>query len=120
MYLVMKESIKDGEETEKPTHDFNDVDECLVALDVKACVAIANNLPYDVYHIVQNCISANEMMDTLAITYEGTNEKNVVNKSNLNLWYDHFSSRIMNLSPKFSIASTIWLTICFVSTCTEL
>lgn len=84
MYQPMKDNVKEGDKVEKPIHELNDNDKRLIALDVKARAAIGNALAYDIYHFVQNCISAKVMMDTLTVVYEGTNEVKVVNKNNLN------------------------------------
>lgn len=52
MYQTMKDNVKDGDEVKKPAHEFNENKKRLVALDVKARVAIGNALLYDIYHFV--------------------------------------------------------------------
>lgn len=52
MHQLMKDNIKEGDEVEKPAHEFNQDNARLVALDVKARVAIGNALLYDIYHFV--------------------------------------------------------------------
>ena len=65
-------------------------DKRLCHLDKKACAAIGNSLPYEIYHLVQNCESAKEMMDTLTVAFEGTEEVQRTNINNLNRKYEHF------------------------------
>lgn len=90
MYQLMKENVKDGGMVEKPVHEFDDENNCLVALDVKACAAIGNTLPYNIYHFVQSYRSTKEMMRMLIFAYEVTDEVKFVNKNNLNKLYEHF------------------------------
>lgn len=54
----------------------------LISLDVKARVAIGKYLPCDVHHLVQNYESAQEMMETLTVAYEGTMEVQVTTNKN--------------------------------------
>ena len=61
MFQPMKDNVKDGEPKEKPFHEFEENDKRQYSLDVRARAAVINALPYDVYHLVQNCKSSKEM-----------------------------------------------------------
>ena len=89
----MKDNVKDGEPKEKSFHEFDENDKRQYSLDIRGRAAIINALPYDVYHLVQNCKSSKEMMDTLTVAYEGTEEVKAVNKNSLNRQYEHFFAK---------------------------
>ena len=89
-FQPMKDGIAAGEKKPTPKHEFTAEDKRLCHLDKKACAAIGNSLPYEIYHLVQNCESAKEMMDTLTVAFEGTEEVQRTNINNLNWKYDHF------------------------------
>ena len=93
IYQPMKDNVKDGEPKEKPLHEFDEKNTRQYSLDVRARAAIINALPYDVYHLVQNCKSSKEMMDTLTVAYGGTEEVKAVNKNSLNRQYEHFFAK---------------------------
>ena len=90
MYQPMKENVKEGDEVKKLVHKFDDEDKCVIVLDVRARTAKGNTLPHDIFHFVQKFWSTKEMIDTLIVAYEGTDEVKFVNKNNLNWWYEHF------------------------------
>ena len=90
MFQPMKDGIASSEKKRTPKHDYTAKDKRLCHLDKKACAAIGNSLPYDIYHLVQNCESAKEMMDTLTVAFEGTEEVQRTNINNLNRKYEHF------------------------------
>ena len=90
MFHPMKDGVASGEKKRTPKHDYTAEDKRLCHLDKKACAAIGNALPYDIYHLVQNCESAKEMMDTLTVAFEGTEEVQRTNINNLNRKYEHF------------------------------
>ena len=52
--------------------------------------AIENSLPYHVYHLIHNCESSQEMMDTMIVAYEGTVEVHATTINNLDRRYEHF------------------------------
>lgn len=60
-------------------------------MDVRYRVAICYALPYDVYHLVESCISAKVIITTLIVTYEGTDEVRN-NKNTLIYKYEYFFS----------------------------
>ena len=93
MFQPMKDNVKDGEPKEKPSHEFDENDKRQYSLDVRGRAAIINSLPYDVYHLVQNCKTSKEIMDTLTVAYEGTEEVKSVNKNSLNRQYEHFFAK---------------------------
>ena len=69
---------------QKPEMSYDDDDKRLLSLDVKARAAIGNCIPYHIYYLVQNYESDKEMMDTLAVAYEGTMEVQATTINNLN------------------------------------
>ena len=85
MFQPTKDGVATGEKKRTPKHDFTAEDKRLCHLDKKACAAIGNSLPYDIYHLVQNCESGKEMMDTLTVAFEGTEEVQRANINNLNI-----------------------------------
>ena len=107
MYQPMKDGVKDGEPKEKPFHEFDENDKRQYNLDVRGRAAIINALPYDIYHLVQNCKSSKEMMDTLTIAYEGTEEVKAVNKNSLNRQYEHFFAKKGETLTQRSTGSTV-------------
>ena len=90
MFQPTKDGVADGEKKLTPKHDFTAEDKHLIHLDKKACAAIGNALPYEIYHLVQNCDSAKEIMETLTVAFEGTDEVKRTNINNLNRKYEHF------------------------------
>lgn len=72
------------------THSFTEDDKKLINLIVCTRAAIGKSLPYDIYHMVHNYVSAKEMIDMLVVAYERTNEINPTTKNNLNRKYEHF------------------------------
>ena len=56
---------------------------------MKTMIRVGNSLPYHVYHFLQNCDSAQEMMENLTVAYEGTVEVQDPTINNLNRRYDH-------------------------------
>lgn len=93
MYRPMKANVKEGDEVKKFVHKFNDAKKHIVVLDVRACVAIRNSLPYEIYHFVQNFRATMEMMDTPTVDYEGADEVKFVNRNSLNRRYEHISAK---------------------------
>ncbi|KAI3523649.1 hypothetical protein L1887_01928 [Cichorium endivia] len=84
---------KDGVPVEKkatPPHEFTEDDKRLVNLDARARAAIGNSLPYEIYHLVQNCLTAKEMLSTLTVAFEGTAEVLAAQENILNRKYEHF------------------------------
>ena len=55
MFQPMKDGVASDEKKRTPKHDFTAEDKRLIFLDKKASAAIGNALPYDIYHLVQNC-----------------------------------------------------------------
>lgn len=53
-----KDSVKTGVIKKTPKHLFSEQDKRLQNLDVHAHTAIGNSLPYDIYHLVHNCVYA--------------------------------------------------------------
>ena len=74
----------------KPMHLWSDEDKRMVSLDVKARSALVSALPNEIYHQVLNCTSAKEMLDTLTVAYEGTEEVKENKKLLLNREYEFF------------------------------
>ena len=93
MFQPMKDGVASGEKKRTPKHEYTAEDKRLCHLDKKPCAAIGNSLPYDIYHLVQNCESAKEMMDTLTVAFEGTEEVQRTNINNLNRKYEHFFAK---------------------------
>ena len=91
MFQPTKAGVAEGEKKQTPKHDYTAEDMRLIYLDIKARAAIGNALPYDIQHLVQNCESAKEMMETLTVAFEGTDEVRRTNINNLNRKYEHFS-----------------------------
>ena len=90
MFQPMKDGVAAGEKKLTPRHEFTAEDKRLCHLDKKACAAIGNSLPYEIYHLVQNCESTKEMMDILTVAFEGTKEVQRTNINNLKRKYEHF------------------------------
>ena len=84
MFQPTKEGVAEGEKKRTPKHDYTAEDKRLIHLDKRACAAIGKDLPYDIYHLVQNCESAKEMMETVTVAFEGTDEVRRRNVNNLN------------------------------------
>ena len=66
MHQPMRNNTPVGYLKQKPKTSYDDDDKKLFSIDMKARATIGNSLPYYMYHLVQNCESAQEMMDTLA------------------------------------------------------
>ena len=93
MYQPIANNAPVGPLEKKPETSYDDDDKWLINLDVKAGAVIGNSFPYHMYHLVQNCDSAQEMMETLAVAYEGTVEVQATTINNLNRRYEHFFTR---------------------------
>ena len=74
MYQPIANNAPVGPLKQNQATSYDDDDKRLLNLDVKARATIGNSLPYHVYHHVHNCESSQEMMDMLAVAYEGTVE----------------------------------------------
>lgn len=79
-FTEMKNGVP-GELKRTHVHAYTEYEKKLVNLDVYACAAIISALPYEIYHLVQNCLSGKEMMDTLTVAYEGTGEVRVLRRT---------------------------------------
>ena len=55
LFQLTKEGVADGEKKQTPKHEYTAEDKRLIHLDIKARTTIGNALPYDIYHLVQNC-----------------------------------------------------------------
>ena len=93
MYQPMKDHVADGPKKPASKDQWTSTDKHLVSLDVRARSAISNTLPYHTFHLVQNCESSKEMMDTLTVTFEGTEEVKASTLSNLIRKYEHFFAK---------------------------
>ena len=93
MYQPMKDRVADGPKKPASKDLWTLADKHLVSLDVKGRSAIRNSLPYNTFHLVQNCESAKEMMDTLTVAFEGTKEVRATTLSNLIRQYEHFFAK---------------------------
>ena len=89
MFQPTKEYVDVGEKKNTPKNEYTNEDKLLISLDVKARAAIGNALPYEIYHLVQKFESSKEMIDTLRVAYEGTDEVKYTNINNLNRKYEH-------------------------------
>lgn len=74
MYQPMADNPPAGALNPKPKTRYDEEDKRLMSLYLKERAAIGNSLPYQIYHLVQNCGFAHEMMETLIVAYEGTVE----------------------------------------------
>lgn len=70
--MKTKDGVKTGVIKKTPKHQFTEDDKHLYNLHIHAWGTIGNSLPYDIYHLVQNCISAKEVINMLNVAYEGT------------------------------------------------
>jgi len=93
MYQPMKDRVADGPKKPASKDQWTSNDKHLVSLDVKGRSAISNALPYNTFHLIQNCESAKEMMDTLTVAFEGTEEVRATTLSNLIRQYEHFFAK---------------------------
>lgn len=71
MYQPMVDNAPIGPLKKNPEMSYDDDDKKPLSLDVKARVTIGDSLTYHGYHLVQNCESTQEIMDTLIVVYEG-------------------------------------------------
>ena len=74
MYQPLKNNAPDGVMKKTPKENWTSDDKRKNGLDVRARAAISYAFPYNIFGLVQNCISAKEMMDTLTVSFEGTEE----------------------------------------------
>ena len=58
----MKDCVADGPKKPASKDLWTSTHKHLVSLDVKRRSAISNSLPYNTFHLVQNCESSKEMM----------------------------------------------------------
>ena len=93
MYQPMKDRVPDGPKKPATKDLWTSQDKHLVSLDVKARSAISNALPYHTFHLVQNCESSKEMMDTLTVTFEGNEEVKAATLRGLVRQYEHFFAK---------------------------
>nr|KAJ0197446.1 hypothetical protein LSAT_V11C700383020 [Lactuca sativa] len=93
MYQPLKNNVPDGAMKKTPRENWTVDDKRKNGLDVRARAAISYALPYNIFGLVQNCISAKEMMDTLIVSFEGTEEVKATQINDLNRRYEHFFAR---------------------------
>lgn len=73
-FIPMTQEAKDGASTKTVRslqHQQNEDEKRNVNMDVHAKETICNAFPYKVYHAVQICISAKEMLKTLKVAFKG-------------------------------------------------
>lgn len=85
-----KDSVKTYVVKKAPKHLFSEEDKSLYNLDVRDRAELGNSLPYDIYHLIQNCVFAKEMIHMMTVAYEGTNEVKATRENSLNRKYEHF------------------------------
>ncbi|KAI3752823.1 hypothetical protein L2E82_24860 [Cichorium intybus] len=88
-FTITKDGVP-GENKATPSHEFTEEDKRLINLDARARAAIGNSLPYEIYHLVQNCLTAKEMLSTLTVSFEVTAEVLAAQENILNRKYEHF------------------------------
>ena len=93
MYQPLKNNAPDGVMKKTPKENWTSDDKRKNGLDVRARAAINYALPYNIFGLVQNCISAKEMMDTLTVSFEGTEEVKATQINDLNRRYEHFFAK---------------------------
>lgn len=93
MYQSMVNKSLAGGLKLKPKVSYDEEDKRLIILHVKAKAAIIYSLSYHIYHLVQNCEFAQEMMETMTVAYEGTVEVQATQINNLKRIYEHFFSQ---------------------------
>ena len=93
MYQPMKDRVCDGPMKPASKDLWTSKDKHLVSLGVRRRSAISNTLPYNTFHLIQNCESAKDMMDTLTVAFEGTEEVRATTVSNLIRQYEHFFAK---------------------------
>nr|KAJ0211503.1 hypothetical protein LSAT_V11C400213080 [Lactuca sativa] len=93
MYQPLKNNVPDGAMKKTPRDNWTADDKRKNGLDVRARAAISYALPYNIFRLVQNCISAKEMMDTLTVSFEGTEEVKATQINDLNRRYEHFFAK---------------------------
>nr|KAJ0186081.1 hypothetical protein LSAT_V11C900483530 [Lactuca sativa] len=84
IYQPLKNNVPDGTMKKTPKENWTADDKRKHGLDVRARAAISYSLPYNIFGLVQNCISAKEMMDTLTVSFEGTEEVKATQINDLN------------------------------------
>nr|KAJ0216892.1 hypothetical protein LSAT_V11C300128750 [Lactuca sativa] len=84
MYQPLKNNDPDGTMKKTPKENWTADDKRKHGLDGRAHAAISYSLPYNIFGLVQNCISAKEMMDTLTVSFEGTEEVKATQINDLN------------------------------------
>ena len=72
MYQPSVNNAHVGPMKQKTKTRYDDGDKRLISLDVKAQEDIGNSILYHMYHLVQNCECAQEMMEMLNVAYEDT------------------------------------------------
>nr|KAJ0208804.1 hypothetical protein LSAT_V11C400202500 [Lactuca sativa] len=93
MYQPLKNNVPDDAMKKTPRENWTADDKRKNGLDVHARAAISYALPYNIFGLVQNCISAKEMMDTLTVSFEGTEEVKATQINDLNKRYEHFFAK---------------------------
>nr|KAJ0188603.1 hypothetical protein LSAT_V11C900505350 [Lactuca sativa] len=84
MYQPLKNNVPDGAMKKTPRENWTADNKRKNGLDVRARATISYALPYNIFGLVQNCISAKEMMDTLTVSFEGTEEVKATQINDLN------------------------------------
>nr|KAJ0194309.1 hypothetical protein LSAT_V11C800413730 [Lactuca sativa] len=97
MYQPLKNNVPDGTMKKTPKENWMADDKRKHGLDVRARAAISYALPYNIFGLVQDCISAKEMMYTLTVSFEGTEEVNATQINDLNRRLDQLKHRIVLL-----------------------
>nr|KAJ0204273.1 hypothetical protein LSAT_V11C500229940 [Lactuca sativa] len=93
MYQPLKNNVPDGTMKKTPKENWTADDKRKHGLDVRARAAISYSLPYNIFGLAQNCISAKDMMDTLTVSFEGTEEVKATQINDLNRRYEHFFAK---------------------------
>ena len=93
MYQPMKDRVADGPMKPASKDLWTSKDKHLVSLDVRGRSAISNSLPYNTFHLVQNCESSKDMLDTLTVAFEGTEEVRATTLTNLIRQYEQFFAK---------------------------
>ncbi|XP_052623710.1 uncharacterized protein LOC128129042 [Lactuca sativa] len=89
----LKNNAPDGVMKKTPKENWTSDDKRNNGLDVRARAAISYAFPYNIFGLVQNCISAKEMMDTLTVSFEGTEEVKATQINDLNRRQDQLKHR---------------------------
>ena len=77
MHQSSNDDASTSELKKKCVLSYNEEEKSVLNLDVKVRVAIGNSLPYYVYHLVQNCSTAQEIMITLSSTFKDLSDDEV-------------------------------------------